>query len=188
MNLSRVIHLDPFVGTKKARRTGPSLAGQVTDYSNTSLEHLAAALNRFASPEAGEKTLEELNALFCLVSSSENVRPVTTPKIHDAARRLGAERVSELVAKYEAGAPAQTLANEFNIGSSTVLRLVRTAGGRVRRHGVEDEVRDEARRLYESGLSVQKVADRLGLTQSTTLRTLTRAGVTMRMRKNLPRA
>jgi transposase-like protein len=94
--------------------------------------------------------------------------------------------VSELVAKYEAGSPAQALAEEFEVGISTVLRIVRSRGGTVRGHGVSDKTRDEACRLYEAGLSVQKVADQLELTQSTTLRTLTRAGVAMRKRKNMP--
>jgi transposase len=75
--------------------------------------------------------------------------------------------VSELVAKYETGSPAQALADEFGVGISTVLRIVRSQGGAVRGHGVSDETRDEACRLYHSGLSVQKVADRLELTQST---------------------
>jgi DNA invertase Pin-like site-specific DNA recombinase len=163
------------------------LAGSITRYSKNALQDLGSALLRFAHPEGDEKTVEELEALIERIERSPARTSIKAPRIHDAAKRLGAERVLELVAKYDAGSPAQALADEFEIGISTVLRLVRSQGGNVRGHGVSDEVRAEARRLYESGLSVQKVADRLELTKTVALRTIQKSGAVMRPQKNKPR-
>jgi hypothetical protein len=156
------------VAVSNSNKKGPdhraSTAGSVTRYSNYSLEHLSAALSRFATPHPDEKSLEQLEALFQKIATSPRKQAKSAPRIHDAARRLGPERVRELVAKYEAGSPAQSLAVEFEVGISTVLRILRSQGGAVRGHGVSEEIRNEACRLYESGLSVQKVPDRLELT------------------------
>jgi hypothetical protein len=55
--------------------------------------------------------------------ASHNVKPP-----HEAVRRLGPERVAELVHGYEQGTPTTELTRRYRLSKGTVLRLLREQG------------------------------------------------------------
>jgi hypothetical protein len=96
-------------------------------------------------------------------------------------RRLGPDKVTELVAAYRRGVPVKELAAAFRINRTTVL-------GHVRRHGVPKRYRralslddvERATKLYAEGRSADWVAGELRVAASTLRRALKDAGVTLR--------
>ena len=87
---------------------------------------------------------------------------------------------------YASGLDALSVGLEAGCDSATVLKIVRDAGGAVRRRGgskphAKSRITiDEAAALYDSGLSVQEVASRAGIDHSTMRQRLTRHGVRLR--------
>jgi hypothetical protein len=66
-------------------------------------------------------------------SSAHTQPPVRPPQRVD--RRLGEDRISELVAAYVAGSPSTRLTRQYGVGKGTVLRLLRERGVAIRRQG-----------------------------------------------------
>ena len=81
-------------------------------------------------------------------------------------RVLAPNRLSKLVAEYVAGTTAAELGPRYGIAKSSVLRLVRQAGERVRHPRLS--ATDTARlvQLYEAGLPQKDIAQRLGRSPS----------------------
>jgi transposase len=159
------------------------IAGSVSDYSNQALQTLVEALAIFSRPQHPEKSLEELRALLDQLLSGQARPPVAAPHIHNAERRLGEERAAELVVAYTSGKAATAVAADFEVGVSTVLRLVRRAGADVRKQAPSAEEIREAEHLYREGASLARITERLGIPKSTLRRTLIDAGVVMRAAK-----
>jgi DNA invertase Pin-like site-specific DNA recombinase len=161
------------------------LAGSVKGYSNQAMSLLAGALGRFAQPVHPELTLEELQQLLERIRASEpraavpgRVRSVNTE------RKLGEERVAELLARYTDGTSAHAIGLEFGISTASVMRLVRSHGLEPHDRVVSDEIVREAAKLYDSGLSLQRVADQVGTNKSTVRRALLDAGFSLRPPKH----
>lgn len=90
--------------------------------------------------------------------------------------RLEAETINRLVAEYVAGTTAAELGRRYGIAKSSVLRLVRQAGERVRHPRLS--ATDTARlvQLYEAGLPQKDIAQRLGRSPSAVWHCLRRLG------------
>lgn len=162
----------------------PILAGLVTPYSNqAAAEALVEALYVFSTPRHLEYSLEELEKLYSDIQSNPApIREEPTPQARNAQRRLGPERVKEVVEKYAAGRSSQSLGKEYGVGPNAVLGMVRRSGGVLRNQPLDDATAQKAVRLYESGLSLQRVADRLQKPKMTIRRELLRRGVVLRSR------
>ncbi|HEY6686215.1 MAG TPA: helix-turn-helix domain-containing protein [Propionibacteriaceae bacterium] len=81
-----------------------------------------------------------------------------------------------MVAEYVAGTTAAELGRRYGIAKSSVLRLVRQAGERVRHPRLS--ATDTARlvQLYEAGLPQKDIAQRLGRSPSAVWHCLRRLG------------
>lgn len=157
------------------------MAGSVSGYSNQALALLAAALSQFARPLHPDKSLEELQQLLLAVENSEPRSAAgTRARAINTERKLGDERVAELLIRYTEGASAHAMSQEFGIATANVMRLVRKHGLGVHERLPSSEIITKAAELYESGLSLQRVADKVKVPKSTIRKALLNAGLTLR--------
>jgi DNA-directed RNA polymerase specialized sigma24 family protein len=92
------------------------------------------------------------------------------------SKRLEAETIDRLVAEYVAGTPSAELGRRYGIAKSSVTRLVREAGKRVRHPRLSAAETAQLVTLYEAGLSQMEIAQRLGRSPSAVWHCLRRAG------------
>jgi DNA invertase Pin-like site-specific DNA recombinase len=135
---------------------------------------------RFARPVHPEKTVEELEAMLERIKAEPRRETKHRPGFQELSLRLGDEVMDEIVRRYEAGEGSPTIAREYGVAPSALIRALRARGVRIREQVLSDEVVARAAQLYESGLPVQRVADELHVAKSTLLRALKKAGVQMR--------
>jgi DNA-directed RNA polymerase specialized sigma24 family protein len=98
-------------------------------------------------------------------------------------RRLNPHEVSELGARYMAGATVKELASRFGIHRTTVRSHLDRLGSPPRPRGLREPQVQDAVDLYVSGLSLAKIGDQLGCDAETARQALLRAGVTIRPRR-----
>ncbi len=101
-------------------------------------------------------------------------------ELRQVQRRLTADEVQQLVARYQAGATVYELAEEFKCNRTTVSKKLKDAGITLRRTPPTKEQINEMVRLYESGLSMERTGERVGFTAHTVLKYLRERGVRTR--------
>jgi len=94
--------------------------------------------------------------------------------------RLSDQKVSEIVAEYEAGKTVYELATTCNCHRVTISAVLKRQGVPLRCTSPTSEQIDEMVRLYESGLSLAKVGQRFAMNASTVLAQLRKMGVRTR--------
>jgi DNA-binding NarL/FixJ family response regulator len=93
------------------------------------------------------------------------------------SKRLEAEAIERLVAEYAGGTTAADLDQQYGLAKSSVLRLVRQAGERVRRPRLSVTEAARVGQLYEAGLRQKDIAERLGRSPSAVWHCLHRLGL-----------
>jgi DNA-binding NarL/FixJ family response regulator len=93
------------------------------------------------------------------------------------SKRLEAEAIERLVAEYAGGTTAADLGQRYGLAKSSVLRLVRQAGERVRRPRLSVTEAARVGQLYEAGLRQKDIAERLGRSPSAVWHCLHRLGL-----------
>jgi DNA-binding NarL/FixJ family response regulator len=93
------------------------------------------------------------------------------------SNRLEAEAIERLVAEYAGGTTAADLGQRYGLAKSSVLRLVRQAGERVRRPRLSVTEAARVGQLYEAGLRQKDIAERLGRSPSAVWHCLHRLGL-----------
>jgi DNA-binding CsgD family transcriptional regulator len=119
-------------------------------------------------------------ALLTYVMSTLPVRRARRPHRHRERRiskRLEAEVIEELVDEYAAGATAAELGQRYGLAKSSVLRLVRQAGGRVRHPRLSTKETAQLVTLYKAGVPQSEIAARLGRSPSAVWHSLRRLGL-----------
>jgi DNA-directed RNA polymerase specialized sigma24 family protein len=96
---------------------------------------------------------------------------------HRVKKRLPAETIEHLVAEYADGTPSAELGRRYGIAKSSVLRLVREAGERIRHPRLSTTETAQLIGLYEAGMSQVDIAERLGRSSSAVWHCLRRAGL-----------
>jgi DNA-binding transcriptional regulator LsrR (DeoR family) len=82
-----------------------------------------------------------------------------------------------MVTDYVSGATAAELGQRYGIAKSSVTRLVRQAGERVRHPRLSQSETARLVELYEAGLSQKDIAEQLGRSPSAVWHCLRRAGL-----------
>lgn len=77
-------------------------------------------------------------------------------------RRLTDEQVAELAARYESGETRVALAERFGVDKSTVSKLLKSAGVKMRYRAIDPDDHAEVIRLYESGMTQAEVGEVFG--------------------------
>jgi hypothetical protein len=125
-------------------------------------------------------TPDGLRKLAELQRSREAPSEPTEFQIHRLSARLSAEQIADAVRRYEAGESARTLANEFGVAPSALLRLLRERNVVVRKQVVTPDQEQLMARDYESGMTVAELKEKHGISHGAVLRALHRSGATMR--------
>jgi DNA-binding transcriptional ArsR family regulator len=94
-------------------------------------------------------------------------RPETSPRTRGTARRLSDDEVTELVARYHAGATIYDLAERFKIHRTTVSQHLHRRGVTMRGLSLDESQVDHATWLYERGWSVARIGSYLGVNGGT---------------------
>jgi hypothetical protein len=93
------------------------------------------------------------------------------------SKRLQAETIESLVGEYVAGATATEVGQQYDLAKSSVLRLVRQAGQRVRHPRLNASETAQLVALHDAGLSQKDIALRLGRSPSAVWHCLRRLGM-----------
>lgn len=101
-------------------------------------------------------------------------------RVHGIANRLGKNNVYEILKRYGAGENARSLAREYDVAASTLVRLLRENSVVVTRKVITPEQRARLTREYEAGATVAELEDRHYLSHRSVLRALHKAGAQMR--------
>ncbi|MET4781603.1 hypothetical protein [Glaciihabitans sp. UYNi722] len=101
-------------------------------------------------------------------------------QIHRLERRLSAEQVEEIVLRYSARESTRSLAKEFNVAPSALIRLLRERNVVVRQQVVTAEQETTMAREYEAGATMAELEQEHELSHGAVLRALHRSGVEMR--------
>jgi hypothetical protein len=96
----------------------------------------------------------------------------------------------EIRADYEAGIPSPEICDRHDIAAATMLKMVRRAGGEVRRNQSGPDDPERALRIverYQGGETLQEIGDDLGLTRERVRQVLETMGVKRRRSPGRPR-
>ena len=114
----------------------------------------------------------------------QGVREATSEPIefqtHRLSARLGGEQVGEIIRRYESGESARSLASEFDVAPSALIRLLRERNVVVRRQVVTEEIKQAMAQGYESGMTMVELEAKFEFSHGAVLRALHHAGVEMR--------
>ena len=83
------------------------------------------------------------------------------------ARRLGPDRVAELLQSYRDGATLSNLATDYGAQRASIRTLLHQHGVEPRSRSLTAAEIEQATQLYATGLTVAQVADQLGRHHST---------------------
>ena len=92
------------------------------------------------------------------------------------SKRLSADASDRSVAQYVGGMTAAELGQRYGLAKSSVIRLVRDAGERVRHPRLSASETAQLVALYEVGLSQKDIAEQLGRSPSAVWHCLRRLG------------
>jgi len=131
-------------------------------------------------------TPDTLRKLAETQGSQEPSSEPTEFTVHRLSARLSPETIDDIVHRYGAGQSARSLAQEFDIAPSALLRLLRERNVVVRQQVVTSELEQTMARDYEAGMTVAELKDKHGISHGAVLRALHRAGVKMRAKAPRP--
>lgn len=99
---------------------------------------------------------------------------------HGVARRLGPKRVADVIARYEAGESARSIAARLDISTSAIVNLLRDNAVVVRKRRVTEVEAKRMAKEYEAGATIRELQAKYDLSQGAVARALHRIGVQMR--------
>jgi hypothetical protein len=122
----------------------------------------------------------QTNPPLIRVSTAVVFGPLARPRIHNAQKRLGPDKVTQLIADYQAGEPSTALMVKYQLGKGTVLKILKDHDVTMRRQGFPTDRLPEAIQLYKQGWSTERIGDHLGCDKETVRQALMRSGVKVR--------
>jgi hypothetical protein len=128
--------------------------------------------------------LEDLQHLLELVTEAGTLTTRSKVQIpqHAITRRLGNEKIAELVAAYQAGQTTIQLMETYQLSKPSVLKLLKANCTPMRHQPITPEQLEQATRLYTTGISLAALSKQLGVPRETIRRGLVDASVSMRQR------
>jgi len=102
-------------------------------------------------------TPEKLRELAQQQGLRETTSEPPAYQIHRLSARLGADQIDDIVRRYEAGESARSLATEYDVAPSALIRLLRERSIVVRQQVVTSEQEKIVARSYESRMTTAEV-------------------------------
>lgn len=125
-------------------------------------------------------TPDELRKLAEVGGRDDGLSAPVSYRAHELSKRLGSEKVSEIVRRANAGESARSLANELGVANSALTRMLREQGVTIQKRKVSAEEEQTLARAYEAGHTIAELEKQFKLSHGAVLRALHRMGVEMR--------
>ena len=125
-------------------------------------------------------TPEELRNLAVPGTRCDSPSEAVSYRAHELSERLGTEKISEIVARANAGESARSLARELGVANSALTRMLRVEGVVIQKRNVSVADARALARAYEAGHTIRELEAKHDLSHGAILRALHRAGVEMR--------
>lgn len=91
-------------------------------------------------------------------------------------KQISEREKSIVISQYQEGWPLRKIAAYANMSQTTVMKIVKEAGVKLREnHAVKGEKREEVKRLYAEGWSIQEIIRKTGVKSSQTIYTIIKA-------------
>jgi hypothetical protein len=176
----RNVHSDHSLADKprtliQRAKKKPSAAGRrelLPTYFNGIIDLLSNNSNVTSTPDG-------LRKLAIPQGSREAPSEPSEFPVHHLSARLSAKQIGDVLRRYETGESASTLATEFGIASSALLRLLRERNVVVRQQVVTPDQEQVMAQEYEGGMTIAERETKHGLSHGAVLRALHRSGVEM---------
>lgn len=143
---------------------------------------LAQAVAEYATLKYPHRSLKALQKLRDKAESGARVPTSTSTTVYRIDRRLGSERVADIIAAYKAGATARSIATDRGVSQTALVQLLRAADIPIRRQALTEEQVTQIVDRYEQGASTYEIERATGIPKSTVGRALNQAGIQMRPR------
>jgi DNA invertase Pin-like site-specific DNA recombinase len=143
---------------------------------------LAQAVAVYASLTYPHRSLKALEGLRDKAKLGVRVSTSTNRTAYRIDRRLGSERISNVVAAYKAGATARSIARQHGVSNTALVQFLRDAGVPIGRQPLTEAQLAQIVDLYEQGASTYEIERATGTPKSTVGRALNEAGTQMRPR------
>ena len=132
----------------------------------------------FANPSRPARRLLEMAATW--PDTLPDVAPV--PRSYQTQRQLTPDEVGQAIARYEAGASMQQIADELGVHRTTILKRLQGLGITTRYSKLPPEQMHEASGLYAEGWTLDRIAKQYHVAASTVREYLLADGVELRPR------
>jgi len=91
-------------------------------------------------------------------------------------KQISDREKSIVVSQYEEGWPLRKIAAYANMSQTTVMKIVKEAGVKMREsNAVKGEKREEVKRMYAEGCSIREIIKKTGVKSSQTIYTIIQA-------------
>lgn len=142
---------------------------------------MADVLGVYSNPLELPFTPDELRNLAVPGDREEGLRATAAYQPHGVARRLGPKKVADVIARYEAGESARSIAARLDISTSAIVNLLRDNAVVVKKRRVTDAEATRMAKDYKAGATVREIRAKYDLSQGAVSRALHRVGVEMRI-------
>lgn len=139
-------------------------------------------LKRYSEPEHHAKRLRHLVERIEALPKGHARINSGPPRVHNVDKRLASTTIDELAQAYLDGSSTAELQRRYELGQSSVLRLLASRGVEMRGQGLNVSDISVAARLYRSGATLAQLGEQFGVAPNTVRRALVASGVTMRAR------
>ncbi len=150
------------------------------------LSHLADFTSVYSNHWDLPFTPDELRKLAEVGDRDDGLSTPVSYRAHELSKRLGVEKVSEVVLRATDGESARSLAQELGVASSALTRMLREQGVTIRKSKMSAEDERALASAYEAGNTVAELEKSFRLSHGAVLRALHRTDVAMRAKA--PRA
>jgi hypothetical protein len=139
-------------------------------------------VKRYSKPEYQGSRLRRLVELVEKSVKTQVRTPTPLPQPQRVDRRLSVETIAELVQAYQDGASTPQLRQRYELGQSSVIKLLHEHGVAMRNQGLVDDDLAVAAKLYRGGEALAQLGQRFEVSPNAVRRALVSVGVVMRAR------
>lgn len=141
---------------------------------------MAGTLDLCSNLSQSNLTPDLLRKLAVLRQRPDGLNKPVSYRPQELSKRLGEEKVAELVRRVKAGESVRSLARELDVANSALTRMLRAEGATVQKRTVSDDEAAAMTKEYAAGATMREIEARHGLSHGAVLRSLHLSGVTMR--------
>ena len=141
-------------------------------------------VHRYSKHTDHWERLRRLGLRLASQASDQPKRRSETPRrSHKLEQWASSDLMAAVVRDYQAGIPTTQLTGDYDLGKSSVLRILHEAGVAMRRQGLDPAHVEAAAELYRAGQSLATVGRQIGCGPDNLRKALITHGVIIRPRR-----